>query len=87
MTRGQVIHMLLEGQRPPYVPWSFGFTQEPRARLEHHYGRTDLADVLHNHLLGLGSGIGFCTDIGDNLGRDVWGQFSITTGTPTSAHR
>jgi len=65
--------MVLDGHRPPYVPWSFGFTKEATAKLQEHFGRPDLEDVLQNHLLKLGSDIGFFEEIGGDCVRDVFG--------------
>jgi uroporphyrinogen decarboxylase len=69
----EVIQMVLEGQKPPYVPWSFGFTVEAKQKLQEHFGVTDLEDVLQNHLLNLGSDIGFFADLGDDRVQDVFG--------------
>jgi uroporphyrinogen decarboxylase len=65
--------MVLRGERPPYVPWSFGFTREAQDKLQHHYGTADLEDALQNHLLNLGDGIGFFTDLGGHRVQDVFG--------------
>jgi uroporphyrinogen decarboxylase len=73
MTKRDIVRMVLDGKRPPYVPWSFGFTQEATEKLQHHYGSVDLEDVLQNHLLGLGNGIGFFADLGAGHVRDVFG--------------
>ncbi|MCL2647121.1 MAG: hypothetical protein FWD61_08965 [Phycisphaerales bacterium] len=73
MTKRRVIQLVLNGQRPPYVPWSFGFTYEANEKLEKHFGKNNLDDILDNHLLGLGNGIGFFEDIGNNHVRDVFG--------------
>ena len=73
MTKREIIKMVLEGQRPPYVPWSFSFTQEARAKLQEHFSGADLEEVLQNHLLKLGSDIGFFEDLGDHRVRDVFG--------------
>jgi len=73
MTKREVVRLALEHKRPPYVPWSFGFTQEALAVLREHYGRHDLEDTLQNHLLSLGNGIGFFEDIGNDHVRDVFG--------------
>jgi uroporphyrinogen decarboxylase len=73
MTKRDVIQMVLDGHKPPYVPWSFGFTKEANDVLCTHFGVTDLEDILNNHLLGLGNGIGFFEDIGDDCVRDVFG--------------
>ncbi len=72
MSKREIIKLVLEGRRPPYVPWSFGFTKEARATLEAHFGQAELEDVLQNHLLKLGSDIGFFTDIGGNCVQDVF---------------
>ena len=34
MTRRDVIRAVVSGERPPYVPWSYGFTVEAREKLE-----------------------------------------------------
>ena len=68
-----VIRAVLSGQKPPYVPWSFSFTAEARTKLVTHYGTDDLDAILHNHLLGLGSGIGFFESIGNHRVKDVFG--------------
>jgi uroporphyrinogen decarboxylase len=73
MTKRDVIHAVLNGERPPYVPWSFSFTLEARERLETHYGTADLEPILDNHLLGLGSDIGFFEDVGNGRVRDAFG--------------
>jgi len=71
MTKRDIVKMVLDGSRPPYVPWSFGFTQEAKAKLQQHFGPSDLEEVLQNHLLKLGSDIGFFEDLGDGCVRDV----------------
>lgn len=45
-TKREVIKMVLDGQKPPYVPWSFKFTQEPKEQLQKYYGVEDLDVVL-----------------------------------------
>lgn len=72
MTKREVIRMVLEGKKPPYVPWSFKFTKEPKEVLEKYYGVDDLDPVLGNHILQLGSDIGFFDYLGDNLYQDVF---------------
>jgi len=73
MTKRQVIRMVLEGEKPPYVPWSFSFTVEAHEKLVRHFGRSDLDAVLHNHLLWLGNVIGSFEDQGDDRFKDVFG--------------
>ena len=73
MNKREIIRTVLEGKRPPYVPWSFGFTKEAREKLQAYYAPQQLEDVLDNHLLKLGSDIGFFTDLGDQCVQDVFG--------------
>jgi uroporphyrinogen decarboxylase len=73
MTKRDVIKCVLEGQRPPYVPWSLGFTQEAKDKLRAHYAPVELEDALQNHLLKLGSDIGFFTDLSNDCVQDVFG--------------
>jgi uroporphyrinogen decarboxylase len=74
VTKREIIRTVLELRRPPYVPWSFGFTLEAKEKLRDHYGPgKDLETALGNHLLRLGSDIGFFIDVGPNLVQDVFG--------------
>jgi uroporphyrinogen decarboxylase len=73
MTKREVIRMVLDGKKPPYVPWSYSFTKEAGERLAAHLGTDDLQGVLHNHLLSLGNTYGFFEDIGNDRFRDVYG--------------
>jgi uroporphyrinogen decarboxylase len=73
MTKRKVIRAVLDGERPPYVPWSFSFTREAREKLTAHYGSEDIGSVVGNHLLGLGSDIGFFEALGDDRFKDVFG--------------
>jgi uroporphyrinogen decarboxylase len=73
MTKRDVIRTVYEGGKPEYVPWSYSFTLEAEQRLTAHYRTDDLDTVLHNHIVGLGSAIGFFEDLGDDRVRDVFG--------------
>jgi len=73
MDKRQVIKLVLDGGPPPYVPWSCGFTLEAKDKLREHYGSADLEDALQNHLLKLGSDIGFFTELGNSRVQDVFG--------------
>ena len=55
------------------MPWSYSFTLEAEQRLTAHYQTDDLDTVLHNHIVGLGSAIGFFEDLGNDRVRDVFG--------------
>jgi uroporphyrinogen decarboxylase len=73
MSKRDLIHAVLEGRQPGYVPWAFGFTKEAKSRLQAHFGTQELEEVLDNHLLKLGSGIGFFKDLGSDRVQDVFG--------------
>ncbi len=73
MQKREVIRRVLEGKAPPYAPWSFGFTKEAREKLQAYFQQADLEKVLQNHLLKLGSDIGFFNDVGNNCFQDVFG--------------
>ena len=72
MTKRDIIKTVLDWEKPPYVPWSFKFTEEPKLMLQQHYGVDDLDVVLGNHVLQLGSDIGFFEDLGNNQFQDVF---------------
>jgi uroporphyrinogen decarboxylase len=75
MTKRDVVRSALMHKRPPYVPWSFGFTVEARGKLAEHFGSCPdrLEEALQNHILILGNEIGFFEEIGPNLVRDAFG--------------
>jgi len=73
MTKRDVVRSVLEGKRPPYVPWSIGLTREAREKVRAHFGCDDPEGPLQNHLLKLGSDIGFFTSLGDDRVQDVFG--------------
>ena len=75
MTPREVVIQALNGHPPPYVPWSFRFTKEPWSTLCTHYGieDADLPAAVGNHIVELGSDIGFFDDVGNDHYRDVFG--------------
>ena len=76
MTKRQAVKMVLEGKKPPYVPWSFGFTLEAQHKLLDYYDTTDineLENILGNHFLGLRDEISFFEDIGNGRYQDIFG--------------
>jgi uroporphyrinogen decarboxylase len=73
MTKREVVRKALLHDRPPYVPWACGFTVEAKQKLVEHFGSSDLEEALQNHILILGSEIGFFEDIGPDVVRDVFG--------------
>jgi len=73
MSKREIVQMVLEGGKPPYVPWSFEFTKEPEEMLMEYYGVNDLDEAVQNHILNLGNGIGFFDDLGGDCFKDVFG--------------
>lgn len=73
MEKRDVIKLVLDGKRPPYVPWSMGFTVEARRKLQQHYGQQDIETPLENHFLKLGRDIGLFEPAGEDRVRDVFG--------------
>jgi uroporphyrinogen decarboxylase len=73
MDKREVTRLALDGKKPPYVPWSFGFTKEAKEKLIAHYQTGNLEERLQNHLLKLGSDIGFFSSLGEDLYQDVFG--------------
>ena len=73
MTKRELIRGVLNGETPPYVPWSFAFTVEAAETLARHFGTEDLDTALDNHILGLGSAIGFFDVLPADRYRDVFG--------------
>jgi uroporphyrinogen decarboxylase len=73
MTKRDIVLAALAGEAPPYVPWSMGFTVEAAEKLRAYYAPEALEDVLDNHLGGVGSGVGFFTNLEDDHVRDVFG--------------
>ena len=54
MTRREVIKCVLDGNKPPYTPWSFKFTAEANKLLKDYYQMDDLDNILYNHILMIG---------------------------------
>ena len=73
MTKRDVVKRVLEHEKPPYVPWHFGFTVEARQKLADHYGSRDIMDITDNHLLVLGAEIGCFEEVGNDRFRDAFG--------------
>jgi len=73
MTKREVVRLVLDGKRPPYVPWNIGLTLEARQKLEQYFGSSNLEGALQNHYLGLGNAIGFFSKLDDHRVQDVFG--------------
>lgn len=73
MNKREVIYQVLEGKRPPYVPWSFSFTHEAQEKLRIHYQTNDIEPLLQNHLLFLGNSFDCFKIVEDNIYQDIFG--------------
>lgn len=73
MTKRDVVKTVLENKIPPYVPWNMGFTKEAHEKLTAHYGKENLEEILDNHFIGFGNGVGFFEDLGHDIFRDHFG--------------
>jgi len=73
MTKREVVKLAIEGKRPPYVPWSFGFTQKAAAKLQEHYGTKDIGPLFENHMAWVGSGDRGMEELGNCRVKDHFG--------------
>ncbi len=73
MDKREVVKLAIEGREVPYVPWQCGFTVEAADKLQKHFGRDDLDQVLDNHFVKLGSDMGLFTALGEDHFRDFFG--------------
>ena len=46
MTEREVVRLVLQGKKPPYVPWSYKFTVEAEEDLKHYLGVDDLEPAV-----------------------------------------
>jgi uroporphyrinogen decarboxylase len=71
-SKRDVVKMVFDRQKPPYVPWSFSFTLEASQKLALALG-TDWEATLDNHIQELGRSIGVFEDLGNSRVRDYFG--------------
>ena len=74
MTKREVVRLVFSGKPPPYVPWHCTFTKEPWEMLVRHFGGETAAETaIDNHILELGSAIGFFEQLPNDRYRDYFG--------------
>jgi len=73
MTKRDIIRAALDHRSPPYVPWHFGFSAGAGEKLGERCGSLTPDEFADNHLLRLGSVLGFMTDLGGDCVRDHFG--------------
>lgn len=74
MNKREVVKAVLEGRKPPYVPWNYYFTVNAQGPLLEHFGSREAFErVLQNHFVEVRNRFGFYdTDRPDHF-RDAWG--------------
>jgi uroporphyrinogen decarboxylase len=73
MNKREIVKQAVKGHKVPYVPWHCNFTVEAAVKLQDHFGRNDLEEILDNHFVKLGHDIGFFEDLGNDRFRDMFG--------------
>jgi uroporphyrinogen decarboxylase len=73
MNKREIVREAIECRPVPYVPWACSFTVEAADKLIEHYGDEDLDKVIDNHIVRLGSDIGFFERLGNERFKDVFG--------------
>lgn len=74
MIKREVVRSVFAGRKPPYVPWHYQFTHEPWDMVVNHFGSEAEAErMVDNHILELGSSIGFFEALPNERYRDVFG--------------
>jgi len=73
VTKREVVQRALDWKSPPYVPWSFGFTEGAWEKLEGHPAIAGFPRGFGNHVLSVGNAVGHFEDIGGAKVRDVFG--------------
>jgi uroporphyrinogen decarboxylase len=78
MSKRDVVRAVLEGKRPPYVPWACAFTRGARKKVCDHFGGDDLHAAVDNHVLYLNhvltrGAVEYFEDLGDHRARDPFG--------------
>ncbi len=73
MNKRDVVKMVLDGKKPPYVPWHCGFTIESLTKLTARLGTDKWNGAIDNHFVKLGHSTGFVEPIGNERYRDQFG--------------
>ncbi|MBN1290573.1 MAG: uroporphyrinogen-III decarboxylase-like protein [Candidatus Latescibacteria bacterium] len=73
MTKREIVKQALEGKPPPYVPWHFIFSAQAAEKLGTYFESSDFESIADNHLIRMGSVLGFFTDLGENCVQDHFG--------------
>jgi uroporphyrinogen decarboxylase len=72
MNKRDVMRMVFEKKKPPYVPWEMSFTHEAYEKLKIHYGAENVEQALQNHQYWV-SADGTWEDLGAGCMRDYFG--------------
>jgi uroporphyrinogen decarboxylase len=73
MEKKDIVKLALNWKQPPYVPWTFAFTQPASEKLKQHFQVDDLEDTLQNHMISMGNEIDFFQNVGGDCVQDIFG--------------
>lgn len=73
MTKRDVVKTVLDGGKPPYVPWHIILSKEALERYTIHYKINDIENHIGNHFIRIGSTLGFFTDMDHDCKMDDFG--------------
>ncbi len=73
MTRREVVRNVLEGKKPPYVPWHITLTWEAQEKMRQYYRTDALDDAMENHFILYGDSIGYMIPLEDERCQDHFG--------------
>lgn len=73
MDKRSLVKAALDWKRPPYVPWNLNFTLPAREKLQAHYGKCNLEEVIQNHIICVDNQSSFFHDIGNDSVQDIFG--------------
>jgi len=73
LEKRRIIKEILEGKKPPYIPWHLNFTSEALEKLKNYWGNEDIEDRLNNHFLQLENFEDYFKKIDEDLYKDYFG--------------
>ena len=73
MTKREVVQLSIDWKRPPYVPWSFGFTEGAWEKLKSHPALGGFPPDFGNHVVSMGNSEDWFVETGHDRVRDAFG--------------
>jgi len=59
MTKREIVCVALQEEQVPLILWFIRFTLDAKQKLAEYYGSKEVDDAVGNHIIELGSDIGF----------------------------